>query len=128
MARVAEEEVREVIETDPEVSLIRYIKAANILTDRVEACATSRGRSLTDDQLEMIELYLAAYYYSFRDPMYTSKSTERASASFQARDHLDAAKSFDTSGCLNAFLSGARAGATWLGKAPSAQIDYEDRD
>jgi len=128
MARVDEDDVRLVIETSGDISMAPFIRAASLLTDKVRACATSRGYTLSDAQLLEIERYLAAHFYSLRDPQYKSKSTERASASFMDRDWLATAKMFDDSGCLEALTTGKRARMAWLGKPKSSQIDYDDRD
>ena len=128
-ARIEEADVRNLVETDPDLSMVPFIRAASLIVDRVIDCATERGYTITDDEAATIEMYVAAHLYSLRDPQYMSKSTERASASFMARDWLAAAKMFDPSGCLDATLTAkTHVGVKWLGKVPSAQIDYEDRD
>lgn len=126
--RVGEDEVRAIVETDPNLSLAPFIAVADRLTTRVKACAAARGRALSRDQLRDVETWLAAYFYLHRDPQYTSKGTQSASGSFQALDYLETAKSIDVSGCLRALMAGNRAGAAWLGKPRSKQTDYSLRD
>ena len=130
MARTTEEEVRAVIDTDSSIDVLLFIEAATAITDKVEACAEDRDRDLTSSQLKLIETYLAAHFYAARDPEYKSKRTERAAASFFGKDDkwLELAKLIDTSGCLDAMGRGSMAQMYWLGKPPSEQIDYEDRD
>ena len=126
--RIEEADVRNLIETDPDLSMVPFIRAATLIVDRVITCADDRGFTIADDEAAIIEMYIAAHLYSLRDPQYMSKSTERASASFMARDWLAAAKLLDPSGCLESITSQKRARMKWLGKQPSLQTDYEDRD
>ena len=121
-----------------ETSLQPYVDAATLLVTRVAACAVERGRDLTSDELEMIERWLAAHCYVQSDQTYASKSTSKASASFHGQTglRLDNSKygqmalALDTSGCLQALTAVQRqvASAFWLGKVPSEQTDYVDRD
>lgn len=129
MARTTEEEVRLVLETDADIDLTLFIQAATALTDRIAACAAEREWPLTSEELRIIESYLAAHFYSLKDPLYKSKRTERAEAEFLAdKDQFwDAAVALDTSGCLDSFGK-PKARVAWLGKPPSAQTDYVDRD
>jgi hypothetical protein len=92
-------------------------------------CATNKGITLSSTTLELIERWLSAHYYTVMDPLYKSKNTGRAGASFNDRSYADTAKQLDTSGCLAAILAGGnRVGVWWLGKPPSQQIPYADRD
>lgn len=135
--RTTADEVASVIDASCEIDLRPFIVAANILTDRVSSCATEKGYSLSSEELRTIEQYLAAHFYGLRDGQYQSKSTERASATFQGKTGLgldltwwgQTAKMFDTSGCLSSFgSSGTVASLTWLGKPPSDQLHYTERD
>lgn len=129
MPRTTEEDMRLVIETDANFNIAPFIEVANTLTDKIEACAIARGETLTEDQLRHIENYLAAYFYTGREPRMSRKQTERASASFMQPDFLEMAKLLDTSGCLDMLMREQHyADVTWLGKPPSTQIDYVDRD
>lgn len=120
-------------------SLDPFIATATVVVDRVDDRATDNGLTLTSTELELIERWLAAHFYAVSDKPYQSKSTEGASASFagQTRMYFAAtlygqmAISIDRSGTL--FAMGSESGrksarAVWLGKAPSEQIDYIDRD
>ena len=114
-------------------SLTRYIAAANLLTTRVATCATNRGVTLSDDELTEIETWLGAHYYTKADRVYQSKSTNGASASFvldpkNPEPYKAVALEIDISGCLAALLAGNRARLKWVGKVPSEQTAYEDRD
>lgn len=118
---------------DGQTLLTPYIETAAAITTRVAACATRKGLSLSSAELELIERWLAAWSYTKSDPVYQSKTTAEASATFvrgkvEPEPYKDMALSLDTSGCLNAILNRQRASVHWLGKPPSEQIDYEDRD
>lgn len=117
-------------------SLTPYIRAANLMVTRVAACATLKNITLSTDELTEIETWLAAHMYQCADPGYTSRSTDKASGSFTGQFGLgldgtrfgQMAQSLDPSGCLAALSKRQYAGGTWLGKAPSEQTDYEQRD
>ena len=137
MARTTDECIRAIADVDPNVTLGPFIEAASIMVTRMTTCATEKGLSHTADQLRMIEQYLAAHFYHLRDPRYRSKSTERASASFElskpgeglkSTDYGRTAMMFDDTGCLADLSGGIRAELVWLGKPPSEQTDYVDRD
>lgn len=105
-----------------------YIKAANLITSRIEDCAEDRGITFSATELQEIERWLGAYFYTIYDPIYKAKTTANSSATYFDRSYVDAAKMLDYSGCLTAILAGARAQLDWLGKVPSDQIDIDDRD
>jgi hypothetical protein len=116
------------------LKLDRYIRAASLVIDRVVACASAKGITLTTaEQMEM-ESWLAAHFYTKMDPTYASRSTDGASGSF-VRDKdvpepfKDGALMLDPSGCLLLALNKTqRATAGWMGRPPSEQTDYADRD
>lgn len=124
--------VDDIVEVDTTVSLTAFIRAASLIVDQVEACAIEKGDPLTADELKEIETWLAAHFYTVRDPRYASKSTLRASGAFQLdSSYLDVAKLLDHSGCLAAMAAEdgpLSARMLWLGRPPSEQTDYEDRD
>lgn len=105
-----------------------YIKAANAIVTRADACADSRGYELSNSELTEIERWLAAYFYTIYDPIYKSKTTANSSATYFDRSYKEVACSLDPSGCVCASLEGHRAFFDWLGKEPSNQIDINDRD
>lgn len=117
-------------------SLTPFITAANLLTTRVATCAANAGTTLSSEELEAIETWLAAHYYVQSDQTFASKSTADASATFhgQTGKGLEGSKygmgalSLDPSGCLASLATSVRASASWLGKPPSEQIHYDDRD
>ena len=126
------------LEDGTEPSLTPFIDTASAMVDDVVDCAALKDIVLTDARLELIERWLAAHLYAVSDKPYTSKSTEGASASFngQTATYLEAtlygqtAMRLDSSNCLNAVGAAETkvASGFWLGKPPSEQIDYRDRD
>ena len=118
---------------DDQPDLQRYLITAALIVNRVVTCAARKAFTHTAQELEVIESWLAAHLYTKSDPTYSSRSTAGASGQF-IRDpvtpepYKDGAIMADVSGCLNAILNRKTAGGFWLGKPPSAQIDYEDRD
>ena len=133
--RTSDEQVRAVIETDPDIGIEAFIRPATALTDYVES--EDSDSVLGSALLTQIETFLAAHFYARRDPQYRSKITGRAEAQFQGKSgmRLDStdwgqdAIVLDVTGCLASLNTGRRAASIdWLGKAPSDQILYEDRD
>lgn len=104
-----------------------YLDTASVIIDRVVTCATGKGFTHSVSELRLMEMWVAAYLYTIHDPIYKSKSTADASATFMDRSYLDAAKMLDNTGCLNAVMAGNRASLDWLGKPLSEMIDYVDR-
>jgi hypothetical protein len=119
-----------------EPSLTPYITAANLIVTRVNTCATARGRTLSAAELAEIETWLAAHFYVQSDQTYASKSTGGASASFHGQTGMylessrygQTAVSLDYSGCLSALGNRRTAAGYWLGRRPSEQTDYSERD
>lgn len=113
---------------DSRIVLTPFIDTATALTDSIESADT--GNALSDSMLAIIERYLAAHYYTLADPLYISRSTGGASGSFPQRSYWDEAKKLDSTGYLAKLDLPTRpkAGASWLGKPPSEQTDYRDRD
>ena len=113
---------------DGSTLLTPYMDSANPIVTRTAACATGKGITLSAIELELIERWLAAYFYTIMDPLYTSKNTADAGGSFNPRSYLEAAYAIDYSGCLKAIIERKTAGMMWLGKPPSEQLPYEQRD
>lgn len=116
-------------------SLTRYIRAANILVNAVSTCMVDNDLTPDSDVLTELETWLAAHFYQASDQGYAEKRTERAMGKFhgQTGKYLEgtkygqAALTMDTSGCLAEISMAQHATATWGGKTPEEQIDYEDR-
>ena len=108
---------------------------ASALTNKVSS-ADSNG-TLDEEILFEIETYLAAHFYALRDPQYMEKKTGDASAVFQGRTGMkldstlwgQTAITLDLTGFLASVNRGIhKASITWLGKPPSEQIAYKNRD
>lgn len=119
------------------VDLTPFITAATTIVDRVATGAAAKCLPLTTSELELIERWLAAHFYCVNDPLYMSKSTGGASGNFQrgaptegfqTTDYGRQAVALDYSGVLNAIGKRSFASAVWLGKPPSEQIPYTQRD
>lgn len=128
-------------DTENSPDLTPFIDTASAYVDDIVTCAADQDPAvtLTDARLELIERWLAAHFYVVSDQTYASKSTEGASASFHGQTGMyiessrygQTAMSLDKSGCLASIGGSAgriRVGTAWLGKAPSNQTDYVDRD
>lgn len=117
-------------------SLEPFIEKANVMTDRVAACAIAKNNPYTTAELELIERYLTAHAYAMSDRTYSARSTLRASGSFNGKTgmYLEAtfygqqAKELDVNGCLESLGKTHSVGAVWLGKRPSVQLDVEQRE
>ncbi len=113
-----------------------FIRMASSFVDRVVECATRKGFTHTATELKDLETLVAAHAYQASDPGYASKTTAGASASFlgQAGMKFDAtrygqlAQTMDASGCVAALGQRKTATMDWLGKPPSEQIPYDQRD
>jgi len=136
MARVVSGDVTPLIrDYDTTISLDPFITLANNLTNKVAAKDTSAELSALD--LIDIENCLARHFYETRDHGLESESTEGASGKYtgqfgqgleRTRPGQDAMM-LDTTGYLRKISKGAvKAGMTWLGKVPSDQTNYTDRD
>lgn len=131
--RVTEEEVRGIVDTDENISIAPFIDGATALTDYVSA--QDSGSVLNAALLKEIERNLAAHFYALKDPQYLEKKTGDASAVFQGETGKgleytpwgQTAKDLDVSGTL-ATLGQKTVGMSWLGKPPSEQTAYENRD
>ena len=121
---------------DGVTDLDQFISAATVIVDRVVTCATAKSITLTDTELELIERWLSAHCYVQNDQTLASKSTGGASGSAHGQTGLNLdssrygqmAKTLDYSGCLAAIDKRAVARLNWVGKRPSAQTPYVERD
>lgn len=137
MSRTNANAVRDLLgnQYDGSSSLIPFIDTASVIVTRVVACATKKSVTLSTEEQELIERYLAAHFYGNKDQFYSSKSTAGASASFMGQTGMrldgsnygQTAQTLDPSGCLAALSKGAKASIMWLGKNKLDRIDAEDR-
>lgn len=113
-----------------------YVLAASTIVDRVVLMAAAKNITLTPQELEVLEAWVAAHCYQASDPAYASKSTGGASGSylgkmgkgFEATRYGLMALRLDYSYCLENIDKKQRASAIWLGKPPSSQVPYVDRN
>jgi len=110
-----------IIEVDPSIDLTPFITIANALV--TEVCDDS---SYTEERLELIERWLAAHFYTNRDPRSVSERAGSVAVTYQSAVTFNLATShygqtamlLDTSGGL-ALLNKASAkrtvSVTWLG-------------
>lgn len=121
---------------DGRADLTPYIETASAMTDRIVACATTKGNPLTATEAELIERWLSAHFYAVSDKPYAEKATEGARAVFQGKTGMrleftgygQTAISLDPSGCTEQMNKRVTVGGFWLGRRPSEQTDYTDRD
>lgn len=122
-------------EYDSDISLTPFIRMANVLTDRVSEKDTDS--LLSDNELAEIERWLSAHFYETRDHELSSEINEKAEGTYvgQFAKGLERTRAgqnamlFDETGYLRRISNGTViAKAVWLGKAPSNQTDYADRD
>lgn len=123
-------------DSDGNPSLVPFIEIATDIVTRVSACAATRGATVSSTTLELIERNLAAHFYLLADQVAKEKVTGDAEVKFQGEtgkgldgtQYGQTAMTLDHSGCLASMSKGRVASVMWLGKAPSDQIDYVDRD
>lgn len=111
------------------INLDGFIDTATKMVDKLSTCA---GTDLDDQQLELIERWLSAHYYTITNPQARSKSIGSASKSWnvapvmgkglEATPYGQQALALDTSGCLDS-LTGEKMGVTWLG---SDETEYDE--
>lgn len=140
MARTTAEAVQGILlqdyDADEAPSLTPFIDTAAIMVGRVIICATAKGLTLTAEELEIVERWLAAHYYVCSDQTYASASTNGASASFHGKTDMglnssrygQTALGLDHTGCLAAINKGGYLLApVWLGKTVAEQTPFNDR-
>lgn len=134
--RVTSTDVEGVIrDYSTKIDLTPFIQMGNTIADKVSSEDTDS--ELSSGQLFEIERLLSAHFYDQRDHEVDSEQTGRAGGKYtgQYGMHLERtrhgqdAMMFDTTGYLRKISKGiVRATMSWLGKPPSTQVDYADRD
>lgn len=137
--RASEEDVRNLIDSDSTIKVSIFIRTASILVDKIDS--NDSDGELSANDLMLIETWLAAHFYAIRDQQYSSKKTGDASGVFQGQTGMaldstfwgQQAMTLDTTGYLSRVNQNSQkgkqiVGVNWLGKPPSSQTDYEDRD
>ena len=79
MARTTAKAVRILLARDYDdrrnPSLSPHIDTASALVDKLVTCAAAKGVIHSDSVLELIERWLAAFFYTRSDPIYSSRSS-----------------------------------------------------
>lgn len=133
MARTTTSAVLEILlkdyDTVNEPDLQGFIDSAAVVVARVQQCAIRKGITLTCEELELLERWLASHLYVQSDATYSARQTLRASGSFNKDkdSYLRAAELIDPSGCLENIINNARLRMVWLGKRPSQKRSVHDR-
>lgn len=140
MSRTTEAAVKLILDrhydTAHAASLVPFIDTASSLVNKVSTFDAANGSTLSSTDLELIERWLSAHFYAQSDQLYTSKSTGKASGSFQGQTgmHLEntiygqQAMLLDTSGYLSAVQKGGIVGGFWLGKTKSQRLTFDQRN
>lgn len=128
MARTTPEQVALIIEVDASISTTPFIELANELV--TEACTGDNGPSVayTDARLEVIERWLAAHFYTVRDPRTESEGAGSVRVEvqsvvdigFDSSHYGQTAMRLDTNGGLARINKQAKTGVgkigmIWLG-------------
>lgn len=126
--RTTSEAVAEIIEVDVLISLDPFIAVASALVD--EVCETNEDADYSEERLELIERWLAAHFYTNRDPRAVTERAGPVSATYQSKVDLNlstshygqTAMTLDTAGGLAALNQKIIKGygsrtveVTWLG-------------
>ena len=126
MPRTTTELVAGIIEVDPLINLDPFILAANALVEQI-----AEGSELSTERLQLVETWLAAHFYTVRDPRTTAEKAGPVSASYQSAVALglntshygQMAQTLDTSGSLRALASGKRRPSVlWLGRTADERL------
>ena len=124
MARTTAADVQGIVEVDATISLTPFITVANAVVTK--HCVDD---DFTAADLELIERYLAAYFYCLRDRRAVSETAKGVGQSlqhaedlgFDANEYGQMAKRLDWSGALAALDVSSKSGLrrtvelTWLG-------------
>lgn len=113
MARTTAADVQGIVEVDASIGLTSFITVANAVVTK--HCVDD---DFTAAELELVERYLAAYFYCLRDRRATSETAEGIGQSlqhvedlgFDANEYGQMAKRLDWSGALSALDRAAKGG------------------
>lgn len=110
-------------------SLTVHVASASAVVDDLVTFATDEGITFTSTRQELVERWLACWFYTAVDPLYSQRSTLGVSGGFlRGKDeYKERASALDPTGALDALLMNNVATMSWAGKSPLEQTDYEDR-
>jgi len=135
MARTTRAGVATIIELDDTVvpddnSMLPFILTANELVTELCTGSNAPATEYTAERLELIERYLAAHFYTLRDPRPVSEGAGPVSVTYQSSvavglqtsHYGQIAMRLDTNGGLAGLdakmrMGSAKPGVTWLGTA-----------
>ncbi len=131
--RTTEAAVRTLLHQDYDVknkpSLLVHVQSASFVVDDVVEAAADEGTNFPAARQELCERYLACWFYTCVDPMYSQRSTLSASGAFlRGKDeYLTRAEALDPTGQMESILNGRTAGFSWGGLPTTQQTEYHDR-
>lgn len=131
MPRTNETEVETLLgdDFDTSRSLTGFVSDASLIIDDVVTCAAGYGVTYSDARLQSMEKWVAAHLYTISDRRFLEEKDGKASGKYGFTKYSEAALALDKTGCLAGILKGTQTiKAFWMGKRPSEQIDYVDRD
>lgn len=137
--RTTAELVAGIIEVDESISLVPFISAASSLVDRIRDKSSDMeppvlqdgeesGDKTRDEKLQEIETFLAAHFYTLRDPRATQEVAGPVQATYQSKVDLrlftshygQMAAALDETGLLEQINTGKqkarRVGVSYVGK------------
>lgn len=123
-------------DTEAEPSLTPFIDTANALTSRLATAASADGNDLSVAELELIERWLAAHFYTISDQKYQESTTADAEAVYQGRTEMgleattygQQALVLDWSGNLTSLSRHHRARGVWLGSTATEAQTFDERN
>jgi hypothetical protein len=124
----------------PGADLTQFMFTACVMVTQCNAIAARKGLSIDSDTQERMEAWLAAHFYAQSDKPYQNKSMSSgggsASGTYQGQTsqgltstlYGQTALRLDFTGSLEVLDKRKVARMSWLGKPPSSQIPYYQRD
>lgn len=143
MPRVTESAVKAILDPgedcDDIALLTPFLEAASTLVDSVVSVGATHGRlglTLSTKQQAQLETWLAAAMYCFSDQQVQSQNAGGANVTYSGNggEFLETnrygrmACMIDVTRVLKPLVEGRVAGFAWLGKVPSNQIPYSQRN
>lgn len=112
---------------DPRIQLTPFIQTASVFVDDLVTEAATQSVPFSTGKRELVERWLAAYFYTVSDALYTSSSAGGASGSFlrDGNEYLKTAAALDPTNTLMADIASNSAKGMWAGTEPSGWVDYD---
>lgn len=110
-------------------SLVPFMTAASAIIDDLVARASSAGTTITAERAKLVETWLSAHQYCVSDRRRTKQRFfDGTQGEYESTSYLETAKQLDPSGLLDKILRRNKGVLLHLGKPPSEQIPYWQRD